>query len=168
MAGKVIGKTLPVGFRGNVTRTPDTIISPHCNVGDEPIQFGEPVIYDAAKKGVRKVLSTDANAADLVGIAVRRIGQPYADDASGWYYKKGDVVDVLLRGSIAVEVANTTGIAARGDVYVCNGATEGETAGAIVCETAGSGRLKMPNAVFATGNYDGEKIAEVTILSRSM
>lgn len=168
MAGKVIGKTLPVGFRGNVTRTPDTIIAPYCNVGDESIQFGEPVIFDVARNGVRKIASTDADATALIGIAVRRIGQPYADDENGWYYKKGDIVDVLLRGSIAVEVAATTGIAARGAVYVCTGAAESENAGAIVCATAASGRLKLPNAVFATGIYDGEKIAEVTLLSRSL
>lgn len=167
MAGKVIGKTLPMGFRGNVTRIPDTIIAPYCNVGDELIKFGEPVIFDTDLKGVRKIKSTDTTAANLVGIAVRRIGQPYADDENGWYYKQGDTVDVLVRGSIAVEVAVTTGIAARGDVYVCNGATEGENAGAIVCAAA-SGHLKLPNAVFATGNFDSDKIAEVTILSRSL
>ena len=167
MAGKVIGKTLPVGFRGSVTRTPDTVISTFCNVGDDPIQFGEPVVFDAAKKGVRKIKSTDTTAAGLIGIAVRRIGQPYSDDADGWYYKKGDTVDVLLRGSIAVEVAVTTGIAARGAVYVCNGAGSNENAGDIVCATAEAGHVKLPDTVFTTGIFDNDKITEITILSRS-
>lgn len=168
MAGKVIGKTLPIGFRGNVTRTPDTIVTPMCNIGADNIQFGEPVVFDATSKGVRKIKTTDTTNANVIGIAVRRIGQPYADSDDGWYYKPGDVVDVLVRGSIAVEVAVTTGIAARGSVYVCNGAQSGEKPGEIVCTTASTGRVQIPNAVFTTGNFDSDKIAEVTILSRSI
>lgn len=163
MAGKVIGKKLPFGFRGNVTRTPDTIIAPYANVGAANIQFGEPVVYDPDKLGVRKVAAGDT-AEQVVGIAVRRIGQPYADNDQGWYYAEGDTVDVLLRGSIAVEVADSTGIAGRGKVYVRTGA---DNAGEIVC-AAVDGAIEVPNAVFAAGECDASNIAEVTILARSI
>lgn len=163
MAGKVIGKQLPFGFRGNVTRTPDTIIAPYANIGADNIQFGEPVAYDAAEKGVRKVTTGDT-AENIIGIAVRRIGQPYADNEQGWYYAKGDTVDVLLRGSIAVEVADAAGIAGRSKVYV---KTTGENAGTIVCAAA-DGAVEVPNAVFAIGECDASNIAEVTILTRSI
>lgn len=171
MAGKVIGKVLPFGFRGSVTRTPDTIIAPYVNSGEEKIQFGEPVAYDANSKGVRKIKSTDT-AASIVGIAVRRIGQPYADNEQGWYYASGDSVDVLLRGSIAVELEATTGIAGRGKVYY-NPATGEVTS--VASHTEGSGddaktvnHLEVPNTVFTIGECDSENIAEVTILTRSM
>ena len=117
MSGKAYGKTLPYGFRGAVSRQPDTLIQSDTNVGNPAIQFGAPVVFDATNKGVRALKSTDETASDIIGIAVRRIGQPYADSEDGWYYKKGDVVDVLVRGSIAVELKATTGIAPRGQVY---------------------------------------------------
>lgn len=161
--GKAIGKKLPFGFRGSVTRTPDTIIAPYANVGAENIQFGEPVVYDPDAQGVRKVAAGDT-ADKVIGIAVRRIGQPYADNEQGWYYAEGDTVDVLLRGSIAVELADATGIAGRGKVYVKTGA---DTAGNIVCASAADA-IEVPNAVFATGECDASNIAEVTILARSI
>lgn len=171
MAGKVIGKQLPFGFRGNVTRTPDTIIAPYANIGTDNIQFGEPVAFDAAEKGVRKVAAGDT-AENIIGIAVRRIGQPYADNEQGWYYAEGDTVDVLLRGSIAVEVADATGIAARGKVY-CNQSTGGLTSAASHTEKSGEttttiNHLQVPNTIFTTGECDSTNIAEVTILTRSM
>lgn len=162
MAGKVIGKKLPFGFRGNVTRTPDTIIAPYANVGSANIQFGEPVVYDADMRGVRQFKTGDTTD-QVIGIAVRRIGQPYADNEHGWYYAEGDTVDVLLRGSIAVEVASATGMTGRGKVYVRTGA---DNAVEIVCEADGA--VEVPNAVFATGECDASNIAEVTILARSI
>lgn len=160
MAGKAYGKTLPFGFRGNVSRTPDTIIGAFNNVGDDPIQYGAPVVYDATNKGVRAVKNTDNDANAIIGIAVRHIGQPKADSANGWYYAKGETVDVLLRGTICIETKAQTGIAARGQVYV--DPSDGEFT------SVSTSNLAMPNTVFATGEYDTNKIVEVTILKRSL
>lgn len=160
MSGKAYGKTLPYGFRGAVSRQPDTLIQSYTNVGNTAIQFGAPVVFDATNKGVRALKSTDETASDIIGIAVRRIGQPYADSEDGWYYKKGDVVDVLVRGSIAVELKATTGIAPRGQVYA--DPADGELT------SVSTDALAIPNAKFATGNYDSNNIAEITILERSM
>lgn len=170
MAGKVIGKNLPYGFRGNVSRTPDTIITSFMNTGDDPIQYGEPVVFDAATGGVRKIKSTDTTNANVVGIAVRHIGQPYADNEHGWYYGKGDMVDVLVRGSICVELASATGIAAKGGVYVYNGKTEGHEAGGIAAaaDSASGDTVQIPNAIFTIGKADANNIAEITILTRSI
>ena len=164
MAGKAIGKTLNFGYRGAVSRTPDTIIQAYQNVGSANILFGEPVVYDATNKGVRKIGTTDTDNTGIIGIAVRRLGDPYADNSQGWYYKQGDVVDVLVRGSIVVETKSQTSIAARGSVYVANG-NNSTTAGDIYC-ASGSGLVQVPNAIFTTGEYDGNKCAEVTILER--
>lgn len=159
MAGKAYGKSLPFGFRGAVSRQPDTLIQPYTNVGDANIQFGAPVVYDATNGGVRALASTDA-ATDIIGLAVRRVGQPYSDDAQGWYYKKGDTVDVLVRGSMTVELKATTSITARGQVYV--DPSDGELT------SVSTNNLAVPNTRFATGKYDSNNIAEVTILARSM
>lgn len=159
MAGKVIGKNLPLGFRGAVSRQPDTLIQSYTNVGNADIQFGAPVVYDANKGGVRALASGDAATA-IIGLAVRRIGQPYADNDQGWYYKMGDVVDVLVRGSMTVELKATTGIAARGQVYV------DPNDGALT--SVSDSNLAVPNTKFSTGKYDSNKIAEVSILARSI
>lgn len=171
MAGKVIGKTLPFGFRGNPSRHPDTIIDSFVNTGDDIIEYGEPVVYDPSTKGVRKIKSTDTGTVLVIGIAVRRVGQPYADSPDGYYYKKHDMVDVLIRGSVMVELAATTGIAAHGNVYVRNGANANNAAGGIVCQAAtgeGADTVQIPNAVFTIGEYDANNIAEITILTRSI
>lgn len=174
MSGKAIGTSLSFGFPGCVTRNPDTIISSFANVGDDPIQFGEPVVFDAAKNGVRKIKGTDTTNAGLIGIAVRRIGQPYEDSENGWYYKVGDIVDVLVRGSIAVELAATTSAAARGKVYVYNGSKAGTLTthkpGLLVCvnDSTNNDTIELPNTVLTTGKHDSGNIAEVTILTRAI
>ncbi len=160
MAGKAYGKTLPIGFRGNVARTPDTIIGAFQNIGTDPIPFGSPVIYDATNKGVRAIKSTDSTATDIIGIAVRSIGQPKSDTPTGWYYNPQETVDVLLRGTITVELKAKTGIAARGKVYV--DPTDGELT------SVSTSNLALPNTEFVNGECDANNITSVTILTRSM
>lgn len=172
MSGKVIGTTLPYGFRGGVTRNPDNIVSPFHNVGGTPIEYGEPVVFDPEQNGVRRMTAEDSNADNVVGFAVRRMGQPHSDSPDGWYYGVDETVDVLIRGSMTVELAETSGAAARGKVFVCNGskATESDktrAAGAIVA-SSGNDAFPIPNVIFATGKYDGNNIAEITILTRSI
>lgn len=168
MSGKVIGKTLDFGYRGTVARTPDVIIQSFTNVGTDSILFGEPVVYDATNGGVRKIKSTDTDNTGIIGIAVRRMGQPYADNAQGWYYAAGDVVDVLVRGTICVELKDATSIAARGALYIANGAAGSLTPGDLYAATGTGHAITVPNTYFATGKVDGNKIAEVTILERKM
>ena len=166
MAGKAIGKTLDFGYRGTVSRTPDTVIQAYQNVGSDNILFGEPVVYDATYGGVRKSGTSDTDSTGIIGIAVRRLGDPCADSAMGWYYKQGDTVDVLVRGSVVVETRAQTSIAARGPVYVANG-NNSTAAGDIYC-ASGSGLVQVPNAIFTTGKYDANKCAEVTITERKV
>ena len=169
MAGKVIGKTLPFGYRGNPSRNPDTIIEPFVNKGTDNIQYGDPVLFDPATKGVRRLKSTDSTASMIIGIAVRRVGQPYANNMEGYYYAPGDMVDVLTRGSIMVELGAHTGLAARGTVYADPATGEISTLANHTPEGGSQvNHLAIPNAIFATGNYDGNEITEITILSRSV
>ena len=167
MPGKVIGNSLPIGFAGNPSRMSDCVIAPYMyaatNSGN--IQFGEPVAFDSVNGGVRKIASGDTADA-IIGIAVRRMGQPKSDDANGWYYQPGEEVDVLIRGSIVVPVLNATSIAARGGVYVCKGTGDNRPAGSIVC-ASGDDTITMSNAKFSTGKIDaGDMVAEITLTER--
>lgn len=163
MPAKVIGKTLGFGFCGNPSRMSDSVIAPYAFVvadstAGTKIEFGTPVTFDTALNGVRATKTGDT-AADIVGFAVRHIGQPKEDNANGWYYQPGEVVDVMVRGSMTVHVEDTTGIAARGTVYV------DVTTGKVYAAT-GSNRVALTNAKFATGKVDGEGIAEITLTER--
>lgn len=157
MAGKVIGTALDFGYPGNVTRGFDTVIMAYPVGGKENIIFGAPVAFDAENNCVVAV-SGDTEADSLIGVAVRRIGQPYVDDSKGWFYKPGDTCDVLVRGSIAVEVAEEADIIAR------NKASYDAKNKVFVA----SGGIEMSNAVFATGKVDGNSVAEITLLQRVM
>lgn len=171
MPGKVIGDKLPRGFAGTPSRMSDCVIAPYNYPATETgnIQFGEPVVFDPTTKGIRKIASTDTADA-IIGIAVRRMGQPKSDDENGWYYKPGEVVDVLIRGSITVPVLDATGIAARGGVHVCKGTTTGRPAGAIVCQAAtgsGADTVQIANAKFSNGEIDSaDLVAEITLFER--
>ena len=163
MPGKTIGNVMPFGYAGNPSRMSDCVIAPYAfpvasATNNTKIQFGAPVVFDATLGGVRAIKSGDTAAA-VIGIAVRHIGQPHEDNENGWYYVPGDTVDVMLRGSIMVELENTTSVAARGAVYV--DPTTGKYYGA-----TGSGYITLANAKFATGKADANKIAEITLVER--
>ena len=157
MAGQVIGKALNYGFPGTVSRASDSVIMSF-PVTEGKINFGDAVAFDAATGSVKPV-DGSTQSADIIGIAVREVRQPYAEGTDGWYYKVGDVCNVIVRGSVVVEVADDTGIAARGKVYAVAG-------GGI--SAAASGNVQIANTIFSTGKIDGNDVAEITILERSM
>lgn len=163
MPGKTIGKFLDFGYAGNPSRMSDIVIAPYLFPVDTAtdktkIVFGAPVVFDATLGGVRAIKTGDAADA-VIGIAVRHMGQPHEDNPDGWYYQPGDTVDVLIRGSIMIELADKASVAARGAVYVdpATGKYYGAT---------GSGRVALANAKFATGAVDAHNIAEITVVER--
>lgn len=161
MPGHVIGKTIPFGYAGNVSRMSDCVIAPYrydaSLTGN--IAYGEPVAFDTTTGGVRKLSSSDVTNAAIIGFAVRRIGQPKTDYADGWYYEPGETVDVLLRGSMSIALEDSTGIAARGAVYV-------DPATQKLYGATDTGYLAIPNATFAAGVADDNGIAEITLTER--
>lgn len=156
MAGKVIGKTLDYGFPGTVSRASDTVIMAF-PVVNGPIKFGAPVAFVAEKNAVAPVTAGTA-AADIIGIAVREVRQPYEDSEEGWFYKESDTCNVLVRGTAVVELSDATGLVARGPVHV-------KAADAAFTSVA-DGNLAVSHAIFSTGRIDGNKVAEVTLLER--
>lgn len=157
MAGKTIGKTLPLGYRGNVSRTPDIIIESFRNVGTGAIDFGGAVYFST--NGV-KAADASASNSNLVGFAVRKMGQP--GDNNAWSYAANESVDVLVRGSIVVEMDNSTPTA-HAQVYV--------TSAGVITATS-SNNTAIPNTVFSTGKTETvdttHQLVEVTVLERSI
>ena len=165
MSGKVIGQNLDYGYPGSVSRASDTVIMTF-PVADGVIKFGDPVEYDPETNTVKPV-SKSVEASNIIGFAVREVRQPYADDTSGWFYKKGDACNVLVRGSMVVAVLGTTGITGRSKVYVCNGNSEDHPAGGIMGEAGSSSdTVELTNAIFSTGRVDANNVAEITLLER--
>ncbi|MBQ9211089.1 MAG: hypothetical protein IJ153_10950 [Clostridia bacterium] len=164
MPGKVIGDKLPIGYAGTPSRMSDCVIDPHrydvANKADGNIQFGAPLLLDTTNGGIRKFKSTDTAATGFIGVAVRRMGQPKADAADGWYYAPGEVVDVLLRGAIVVEFEDVTGIVQGGAVYV-NPATG-------KFSTVSTNNLLISNAKIATGRTDTDKLVEIVLITRAL
>lgn len=162
MPGHVIGKSLPLGYPGNVSRMSDAVIAPYkydiAHASDGNIEFGDAVCYDSTNGGVRKIASDEADGSAIIGIAVRRMGQPKADNANGWYYEPGETVDVLLRGSVVVALEATTGIAAMGAVYV------NKTTGKL--SSVSTGGVAIPNAKFGSAFNTTDKLAEITLVER--
>lgn len=167
MPGKVIGESLNFGYAGTPSRMSDCVIVPYAfattHTGDK-IKFGEAVAYDPDNNGVRKVTASDT-AASIVGIAVRRIGQPKSDDAEGWYYAPGEVVDVLVRGAVSVvaKVTKTTSVKPHGAVYVATAASGDIAIGDINTENG----IKLNDTTFTHGNVDGENVTEIVIGQRN-
>lgn len=111
MAGKVLKWTN--GFAGTVSRSIDDIIESFANADSNPIAFGAPV---ALVSGNVKNVTTDNTV--VIGVAVRTVKteQTYAQgDAK---YMTNEMVDVLKRGTIAMEVPHALTPAAGGTVYI--------------------------------------------------
>lgn len=154
MPGHVIGENLNFGFAGTPSRMSDCVIAPYLYDSENTanIQFGEAVALDTDGHIVA-ASSTKAP----IGIAVRHLGQPHVDANDGWYYAPGDTVDVLLRGSIVVEIDGAVTPAA--PVYF-NATTKKFTA-------TSSGMVAVPGAVFA-GKKDTNNVGEITLTARKI
>ena len=162
MSGFVIGKQLGKGFAGNVSRSQDTVIACFAAKGAE-IPFGAPVILNA--DGTVSRYSKGDSAAKVIGFAVREVKQA-KDDSGEAAYKEGEPVDVLLRGTICVQVAAGTPVPGSA-VYIRTGTGEGHTAGSVVsyASTTTGETAKLTNVVFASA-ADADGVAEVTVCSR--
>ena len=115
--GKVF-KNVLVGYAGAVSRGVDAVIAPFANTSNRTIPFGWPVFLDADGVGVVPInedMTTANDAGRFVGIAVRSAAKTpdvYEDPSnvaanSTACYNKGEMVDVLTRGSIVVDATGS-------------------------------------------------------------
>lgn len=114
MAGKVYQALK--GFTGAISRSVDDIVEAFVNAESATaINFGDPVVFDATTGGVKKVASTSTG---VLGVAVRTLKTEETYGGNDPKYKPGELVDVLKRGSIIINVGSTLTPAAGGVVYI--------------------------------------------------
>lgn len=114
--GKVL-TTFVNTFPGAISRNVDDIVISMTNVSEADIPFGAPVFLDAANKGAVGWAS-GAGMSTFLGFATRigvKTPEVYASNEAA--YKPGDVMSVLVRGSICVELDSGTPVVGAG-VYL--------------------------------------------------
>jgi len=170
MPGKVIGKTMNIGYPGNFARNADCIIAARCvRLEDElAIRFGDAVILNEDDTYSR--FGAENTAAEFIGVAVREVKQATDYYSPAGSYLPGQPCDVLLRGAVCVEVHNGTPKAG-GKAYLRiaeNAAYPNGVIGGFEAAADGANTLELLNVRFTTGNMDGNNVAEITILTRTV
>lgn len=102
--GKVLSK-FTNGWPGAVSRSKDDVIIAMKNVGASSIRPGDPVFLKntVTPGGVQGFISGTTTENEFVGFAVRvpdKSPELFGSNTSEW--KSGDVVDILVRGSLTV------------------------------------------------------------------
>ncbi|WP_304459790.1 structural cement protein Gp24 [Alicyclobacillus sendaiensis] len=172
MPGSVIGKTLNLGYPGNVSRSEDAVIvnRPVRPTDTNPIPFGAPVVLNA--DNTYSLFGASNTAADFAGVAIREVkqatsylGAPYGITQ----YNPGDPCDVIERGSVTVTCQLGTPTAG-GAVYIrvaANASYPNAVVGGFEAQADGTNNILIPNVVWKTGKIDGNNTAEITILNRN-
>lgn len=114
MAGKVL--TISNGYAGQVSRIIDAVIEsiPSGETSD-PILFGAPVALDATTGGAVNIGSSQT---DLIGVAARVAKTENTYNAGDAKYNVGEVVDVIKRGTVCINVGSSLTPAKGGTVYI--------------------------------------------------
>ena len=163
--GKV-QETFGIGSPGAVSRSVDEVVISVKNAGASDIPFGAPV-FMTADGAVPFSLSSPQEFTAFLGLAVRVAdktpdaypsGQFHQDSEGAW--KPGDVMEVLVRGSMAVPLASSG--AKGGAVYIRK--SDGKLTGS--AGTAGATVL-LEN-VRVRNPRDASNCAEVIINKRNI
>ena len=134
--GKVLSRFIN-GWPGTVSRQKDDVIVSLKNVGAGSIKPGDPVFLknSVTPGGVQGFIAGTTTENDFVGFAVRvpdKTPETWNSDQQEW--KAGDVLDVLVRGSIVVpfgtsspKIGNPVYIRKSDSVLVSAAGSEGTT-----------------------------------------
>lgn len=154
MAGKVL--SFLNGFAGQVSRAADAVIeSIVSGESSAAILFGAPVALDATSGGVVNVGSSQT---DVIGVACRVAKTENTYGVGDAKYNAGEVVDVIKRGSVAINVGSSLTPAKGGTVYITK-ATGAWATAADSTNTIDTGwRFK--------GTKDSNNIVEIVLTER--
>jgi len=175
MSGAAVGIELNLGYAGTRSRSITDIVTPRMlksvvTGGVEtlaPVLFGEPVMLNADNSYSR--FGSTGTEATFAGIAVRQVKQATDYYAASGSYLPGEIIDVLSLGSMTVK-CNVGTPTAGGKVYirtVANGAIPAGVVGQFEAAEDSGNTVEIPNLRWKTGKLDSNKIAEVTILTRT-
>jgi len=168
MAGSVIGKSLNLGYAGNISRSADAIVENRVvkPTDTASINFGDPVVLN--DDNTYSKFGATGTAAKFGGIAVREVKQTTNYLSPQVAYAPGQPCDVAVRGTLTV-VCNVGTPKAGGAVYIRvadNGSIPNGVIGGFEAAADGSNTIEIPNLKWTTGKLDANRVAEVTILSR--
>ena len=161
--GKVYRYNL-LGYAGSISRSVDDVVVSLANKDDKDIPFGHPVFMNSDGSGVVGI-SASSDAGKFVGFTVRsgaKTPDAYDDpDGNGAnstaVYKKGEIMDVLVRGSMTVDC---TGSAPKPGMPAYLNKTYG-----IVSALSSDSTLTVPGIYFRT-ERDASGRAEIVITER--
>ena len=152
MAGKVL--TFKNGWPGAVSRSIDDIIeSIASGEASSAIAFGAPV---ALYQG--KVMNVSTTYTDVIGVAVRTVKTENTYAQGDAKYNAKELVDVIKRGTVAMEVPAAASPAAGGTVYITKATGKLATA-------ADSTNTIQTNWKFK-GAKDSNNVVEVVLTER--
>ncbi|MCL6442062.1 MAG: hypothetical protein K6T83_01125 [Alicyclobacillus sp.] len=174
MPGSVIGKTLNLGFPGNVSRSADAIIENRAvSASSSPIPFGAAVVLNP--DNTYSLFGASNTAAQFAGVAIREVKQGV--NYSSYYvgasnttqsYSPGQPCDVLERGAVTV-VCQLGTPTAGGKVYIrvaTNASYPNAVIGGFEAQADGTNNVLLPNCQWKTNQIDGNNVAELQILTR--
>lgn len=169
MPGAVVGKSLNLGYPGNISRSADAIITNRIvkPTDTENINFGDPVVLNS--DNTYSKFGATGTAATFAGIAVREVKQSTDYFTSQGFYAPGQPCDVAERGSVTV-ICRVGTPTAGGDVYVriaANAAIPDGVVGGFEAAADGSNTVKLNGVKWKTGKIDANRVAEVTIIQRN-
>lgn len=168
MPGSVVGKSLNLGYPGNISRNADAIIMNRIVKSDSAnINFGDPVILNS--DNTYSKFGATGTAESFAGIAVREVKQStdYFNSAQG-FYAPGQPCDAASRGTLTV-TCNVGTPTAGGAVYVritANGAIPNGVVGGFEAAADGANTILLTGAKWTTGKMDANRVAEVTLTQR--
>ena len=158
MAGKVLD-TFTHGWPGTISRAVDDVVVSFANRHSAAIAWGVPVVRDPAGTGVVPFTPT-STAEDFVGFTVRSASKTpdtYGGDTGR--VNPGEMADVLVRGSMTVEVSAGTP-APGGKVYLV------KATGAVSASADAANNVELPSVRFRAAK-DASRRAEIVILTRN-
>ena len=164
-----MGKVISVfqnGYPGTVSRQKDDVIKSFKNSGGADIPFGVPVYLNQTGGGVEQLSNTTVTT-NFVGFTVRVADKTPETYPAGQFtaqqpasYKINDPVDVLVRGSMIVEIDGNCRIGT--PVYVRRSDNK------LVCVQGESNTTVELPGVFISRVKDAEGMAEIVISKRNL
>lgn len=169
MPGTTVGKSLNLGYPGNISRSAEALIENRFvrSSDSASINFGDPVVLN--NDNTYSAFGATGTATTFAGIAVREVKQntDYLNPSGS--YAPGQPCDVAHKGTLTVK-CNVGTPTAGGSVYIritANGSIPAGVVGGFEAAADGANTIAIPNLKWRTGKIDANKVAEVTIVTRN-
>ena len=164
MPATVIGKSLNLGYHGNVSRNDPRTLVMSRPVKTAAIPFGIPVVLNT--DNTYSPMTSDDAFAVFAGVALRNVKQQtiYASNAAG-QYEINEGCDVLEQGFVTVKTNASNAITAGGDVY----ATFNADKSFLQFDSAtATGAVKLTNCRWVSNVQDANGVAELAIIAANV